>query len=149
VPPLRERREAIPALAREFLRRAAVRFDKDLVGIAPDAMRVLIDYSWPGNVRELEHAVERAAILAPGPRITAAVLPPELRPGADAAPAAPGLDVRAHERALIEKALAQYGNRRRAAEALHMSPVTLWRRMKRYGIGAQPAPSTGTPSRRP
>jgi DNA-binding NtrC family response regulator len=149
VPPLRERREAIPALAREFLRRAAVRFDRDLVGIAPDAMRVLIDYGWPGNVRELEHAMERAAILASGPRITAAVLPPELGPGADAAPAAPGFDVHAHERALIEKALAQYGNRRRAAEALHMSPVTLWRRMKRYGIEVLPAASTGTPSRRP
>ena len=64
VPPLRERRQAVPALAQEFLRRAAVRFEKDLQGISPDAMRMLVDYDWPGNVRELQHAVERAAILS-------------------------------------------------------------------------------------
>jgi transcriptional regulator with PAS, ATPase and Fis domain len=135
VPPLRERREAIPALAQAFLRRAAARFERDLVGIAPDAMRVLIDYDWPGNVRELEHAVERAAIMASGPRITSAELPPELHPPRGSAPGASDLDVRAHERSLVERALAQYGgNRRRAAAALHISTVTLWRRMKQYGV---------------
>jgi DNA-binding NtrC family response regulator len=137
VPPLRERREAIPALAQEFLRRAAARFERDLVGIAPDAMRVLIDYDWPGNVRELAHAVERAAILATGPRVTSVDLPPELHSAGGSESAASGLDVRVHERALIERALAHYGgNRRRAAEALHISTVTLWRRMKQYGVRA-------------
>ena len=141
VPPLRERREAIPALAQEFLRRAAARFERELVGIAPDAMRVLIDYDWPGNIRELEHAVERAAIMASGPRITSAELPPELHPPRGTAPAASDLDVRVHERALIERALAQHGgNRRRAAEALHISTVTLWRRMKQYGVRVPPRP---------
>ena len=140
VPPLRERREAIPALAKEFLQRAAVRFNKDLQGIAPDAMRVLLDYDWPGNVRELEHAVERAAILAAGPRITALELPPELRLQDGGAPVDSGFDLEEHERVLIEKALEQFGgNRRRAAEALNISTVTLWRRIKQYGVRVPPA----------
>jgi transcriptional regulator with PAS, ATPase and Fis domain len=138
VPPLRERREAIPAIAQEFLHRAAARFNKDLQGIAPDAMRVLLDYEWPGNVRELQHAIERAAILAAGPRITARELPPELclRDGGVSIEA--GFDLEEHERVLIEKALAQFGgNRRRAAEALNISTVTLWRRIRQYGVRVQ------------
>jgi DNA-binding NtrC family response regulator len=135
VPPLRERREAIPVLAQEFLQRAAARFNKELSGITPDAMRVLLDYHWPGNVRELQHAVERAVILAAGPRITARELPPELCLQDGGAPVESGFDLEEHERALIEKALAQFGgNRRRAAEALHISTVTLWRRIKQYGV---------------
>jgi DNA-binding NtrC family response regulator len=136
VPPLRERREAIPALAQEFLQRAAARFKKELPGIAPDAMRVLLDYDWPGNVRELQHAVERAAILAAGPRITARELPPELRLQDGGVPLGSRFDLEEHERALIEQALARFGgNRRRAAEALNISTVTLWRRIKEYGVG--------------
>jgi transcriptional regulator with PAS, ATPase and Fis domain len=135
VPPLRERREAIPALAQEFLLRAAERFGKELQGIGPDAMAVLRDYDWPGNVRELQHAVERAAILASGPRITSRELPPELRLPDGGAPVGSGFDLEEQERALIEKALAQFGgNRRRAAEALNISTVTLWRRIKQYGV---------------
>jgi DNA-binding NtrC family response regulator len=139
VPPLRERREAIPALAQEFLQRAAARFGRDLQGIAPDAMRVLVDYDWPGNVRELQHAVERAAILAAGPRITAAELPPELTLLDGGSPLGAGFDLDAHERALIEKALVRFGgNRKRAAEALNISTVTLWRRIRQYGVRVPP-----------
>jgi DNA-binding NtrC family response regulator len=139
VPPLRERREAVSALAQEFLQRAAARFGKDLQGIAPDAMRVLLDYDWPGNVRELQHAVERAAILAVGPRITARELPPELTLPDGGLPVGSGFDLEAHERALIEKALAQFGgSRKRAAEALNISTVTLWRRIKQYGVRVPP-----------
>jgi DNA-binding NtrC family response regulator len=135
VPPLRERREAIPALAQEFLGQAAVRFNKDVHTIAPDAMSVLLDYPWPGNVRELQHAIDRAAILATGPRITTHELPPDLRLQDGGAPAGPTFDLQQHERDLIERALAQFGgNRRRAAEALNISTVTLWRRIKQYGV---------------
>jgi DNA-binding NtrC family response regulator len=144
VPPLRERREAIPVLAQEFLQRAASHFNKDLQGIAPDAMRVLLDYDWPGNVRELQHAVERAAILATGPRITSRELPPELYLPDGGTPAGSGFDLEEHERALIEKALAQFGgSRRRAAEALNISTVTLWRRIKQYGVRVPPRAREG------
>jgi DNA-binding NtrC family response regulator len=144
VPPLRERREAIPALAQDCLQRAAARFNKDLQGIAPDAMRVLMDYDWPGNVRELQHAVERAAILAAGPHITARELPPELCLQDGGAALDAGFDLAAHERALIEKALLEYGgNRRRAAEALHISTVTLWRRIRQYGVRVPPSRGAG------
>jgi DNA-binding NtrC family response regulator len=140
VPPLRERREAVSALAQEFLQRAAARCGKELQGIAPDAMRVLLDYDWPGNVRELQHAVERAAILAVGPRITARELPPELTLPDGGLPMGSGFDLEAHERALIEKALAQFGgSRKRAAEALNISTVTLWRRIRQYGVRVPPA----------
>jgi DNA-binding NtrC family response regulator len=135
VPPLRERREAIPALAQEFLRRAAERFNKDVHTIAPDAMSVLLDHPWPGNVRELQHAIDRAAILATGPRITKQGLPPDLRLPDGGAPGGSAFDLQQQERELIERALAQFGgNRRRAAEALSISTVTLWRRIKQYGV---------------
>jgi len=102
-------------------------------------MRVLLDYDWPGNVRELQHAVERAAILATGPRITSRELPPELCLPDGGTPAGSGFDLEEHERALIEKALAQFGgSRRRAAEALNISTVTLWRRIKQYGVRVPP-----------
>jgi DNA-binding NtrC family response regulator len=98
-------------------------------------MRVLLDYPWPGNVRELEHAIDRAVILAVGPRITARELPPDLRLQDGGAPVGPTFDLAQHERGLIERALAQFGgNRRRAAEALNISTVTLWRRIKQYGV---------------
>ncbi len=137
VPPLRERREAIPALAAEFVRRAAARFERPVEGIAPDAMTVLLDYPWPGNVRELQHALERAVILATGPRITTRELPPDLRlpDGGQPLPETATFDLHAREREVIERALARFnGNRRRTAEALGISTVTLWRRIRQYGV---------------
>jgi DNA-binding NtrC family response regulator/predicted hydrocarbon binding protein len=134
VPPLRERRESIPPLAHEFLRRAAAQFNKDVRVIAPEAMTRLVGYRWPGNVRELEHAIERAVILAPDAVISVQELPPEVlepdQPRLDES-----LDLELHERTLIRRALVRFhGNRRRAAEALRISTVTLWRKMTRYNL---------------
>jgi len=135
VPPLRDRREDIPPLAHQFMVRAAARMKKDVSAISRDAMAALMNYDWPGNVRELEHAVERAVILANTPSLRLRDLPPELsqkprpRPGGDA------LDLQAQERASIERALERFGgNRRKAASALKISTVTLWRKIKQYGI---------------
>jgi DNA-binding NtrC family response regulator len=136
VPPLRERREDIPALVHEFLKRASHRVDKDVTGVSPEAMTALMDYAWPGNVRELEHAIERAVILADGPRIRRRELPPEVIQKASAVPAGEALNLQAQERELIRRALEQFaGNRKRAAKALDISTVTLWRKMKEYGLG--------------
>jgi DNA-binding NtrC family response regulator len=142
VPPLRDRREDIPHLVHHVLVRAAARMKKDVSTMSAEAMTALMNYPWPGNVRELEHAVERAVILANGPSIRVRDLPPEItqrtrRPITDDM-----LDLQEQERVTIERALEKFeGNRRQAARALKISPVTLWRKMKRYGLSA------GTPGR--
>jgi DNA-binding NtrC family response regulator len=137
VPPLRDRREDIPPMVRDFVRRAAARMKKDVKNVSADAMTALMNYGWPGNVRELEHAIERAVILAQGTTIRVRELPPEVtqKPGLRAGDAS--LDLREQEKVMIERALKRFrGNRRQAAEALRISPVTLWRKMKQYGLGA-------------
>jgi DNA-binding NtrC family response regulator len=136
VPPLRERQEAIAPLAQEFVRRAATRLKRDVRGIAPEAMSRLLSYDWPGNVRELEHAMERAVILASGKRIVPQDLPPEVR-SRSRQRASQTFDLEQQERTLIQQALERFrGNRRQAAEALRISPVTLWRKIKRYKLDA-------------
>jgi transcriptional regulator with PAS, ATPase and Fis domain len=137
VPPLRERREDIPALVHEFVRRSAARLKKEIKTVSADAMTALIDYEWPGNVRELEHAIERAAILAHGSTITRKELPPEVSQRKKSAPSGDPLNLRSQERELIRRALERFkGNRKRAAAALNISTVTLWRKMKEYDLTA-------------
>ena len=137
VPALRERREDIPPLAHGFLVRAAARMKKDVRAVSADAMSAMMSYRWPGNVRELEHAIERAVILANTASIRVRDLPPELTERSVARPGDDTLDLHEQERASIERALTQFGgNRRKAAEALNISTVTLWRKMKRYGLAA-------------
>jgi DNA-binding NtrC family response regulator len=135
VPPLRDRREDIPPLVHDFVRRAAARVKKDVENVSAEAMTALMNYRWPGNVRELEHAIERAVIVARGGSIRVRELPPEVwQPGRQRT-ADDSLDLQALERATIERALDRFrGNRREAAEALHISTVTLWRKMKQYGL---------------
>jgi len=137
VPPLRDRREDIPPLVHNFLVRATGRMKKDVRSVSADTMSALMNYRWPGNVRELEHAVERAVILANGPTIRLRDLPPEITQKPRARAGDDTLDLQAQERASIERALERFGgNRKKAAEALNISTVTLWRRMKQYGLGS-------------
>ncbi|MGD9903642.1 MAG: sigma 54-interacting transcriptional regulator [Vicinamibacterales bacterium] len=137
VPPLRDRREDVPALTQAFVARTAARLKKRAPAITADAMTALMDYPWPGNVRELQHAVERAVILA-GRRLRRQDLPPEVAGSAAAVAAGDSLNLHALERAAIERALARFGgNRRQAAAALHISTPTLWRRMRHYGLVAE------------
>ena len=137
VPPLRDRREDIPPLVHNFLVRAASQMKKDVSAVSADAMSALMNYRWPGNVRELEHAVERAVILANTPSIRVRDLPPEITQKARHRPGDDTLDLQEQERASIERALERFGgNRRKAAEALKISTVTLWRKMKQYGLSS-------------
>ena len=139
VPPLRERREDIPPLVHDFLGRAAARIKKEVATVSADAMTVLMHYGWPGNVRELEHAIERAVIVARGTSVKVRELPPEVSqktPNSLVRPADVSLDLHAQERAMIALALERFrGNRRQAADALKISTVTLWRKMKQNGLG--------------
>jgi DNA-binding NtrC family response regulator len=137
VPPLRDRREDIPLLVHEFLRRSAARVKKDVKTVSADVMTALMRYEWPGNVRELEHAIERAVILAHGTTIGVRELPPEVRQPARNRLRTDNLDLQEQERVMIERALERFrGNRRQAAQALKISTVTLWRKMKQYGLDA-------------
>jgi DNA-binding NtrC family response regulator len=137
VPPLRDRREDIPPLVHDFIRRAATRVKKDVENVSADAMTALMNYRWPGNVRELEHAIERAVIVARGTSIRLRELPPEVSQKSSQPASGDSLDLPALERAAIERALERFrGNRREAAEALKISTVTLWRKMKQYGLVA-------------
>jgi two-component system response regulator PilR (NtrC family) len=78
VPPLRERRDDIPLLARSFLERFRKSMDKTVEGIDPEAMRLMETYDWPGNVRELENTLERCVALETGPRISVTALPDKI-----------------------------------------------------------------------
>ena len=79
LPPLRQRREDIPALSAAFLRKACAVAGRDVPEVSQEAMRLLMEYPWPGNVRELENAIEHATIRTNQPMILPADLPPELR----------------------------------------------------------------------
>ncbi|CAM3909650.1 AAA domain-containing protein [Corallococcus sp. ZKHCc1 1396] len=141
IPPLRERPEDIPELARAFVEQFNRTLKRSATGVAPDADEVMHGYGWPGNVRELRNVVERAVLLSrPGEMLTRRLLPPALInsavPRAD--PAGDGsLRARLHqvERELIREALERHGGvLRRAAVALGMDPVTLGRRARRHGL---------------
>jgi transcriptional regulator with PAS, ATPase and Fis domain len=130
VPPLRERREEVPVMVMTILRTTAARLRKRVTRVSPEAMRRLSAYAWPGNVRELEHVIERAVIIAADSTLRARDLPPHIRRLPE--PQSGGdLNLRAHECRLIREAMARFnGQRRRAAEALGISPVSLWRKLK-------------------
>jgi two-component system response regulator AtoC len=146
LPPLRERPEDIPALARHFLARCApARAGAPLAGLAEDALEALRAYRWPGNVRELEHAMERATVLAEGPEVHEADLPDRVRDRVAPAPAVAlpegSLSIkratRQVEEELIRRALARTGgNRTRAAELLELSYRALLYKIKEFGIDA-------------
>ncbi|HKU12975.1 MAG TPA: sigma-54 dependent transcriptional regulator [Steroidobacteraceae bacterium] len=133
LPPLRERREDIPALLEHFLAAYSRKYNVPRRRLSPQALAALEDYGWPGNVRELRHAVERATILAAGEK-----LGPEDFPFLGALPAPPpggefALD--SLERSAIERALAHYrGNISQAAAALGLTRPALYRRMAKHGL---------------
>ncbi|MEP6859155.1 MAG: sigma-54 dependent transcriptional regulator [Deltaproteobacteria bacterium] len=137
VPPLRDRREDIPALALHFLARARARNAGCTVRTLSDELiAALAAYAWPGNVRELEHAIERLAILVRGPAATLGdlrAMSPEIVDGAvRLVTASDGLvTLREIEDAYIDRVLAHCGeNKVKAAEILGIDPSTLYRRVR-------------------
>ena len=131
LPPLRERREDIPALARELLKRIGRDLGRPDLRLDPEAERAAVSASWPGNVRELANALERGAILAGGP-----VLGPSHLSLSTPARSAEGGTLADLEREAIARALTEVeGNRRRAAERLGIGLRTLYEKLKRYDLG--------------
>ena len=133
LPPLRDRREDIPALATHFLRQHANRYRKNINGFEPSAMQALLDHPWPGNIRELDHAVERGVLMALGSLIRLGEL--GLRIDRDATSRIEDMSLEEVEGFLIKKAMARFdGNVSQAAKALGLSRSALYRRLQRYGL---------------
>jgi DNA-binding NtrC family response regulator len=130
LPPLRDRRDDIPTLARHFLTAHAQRYRKDLTGFDPSAMQALTGHAWPGNVRELDHAIERAILMARGNVIHMADL--GLRAAAGETTRLEDMSLEDIEALFIHKAMARYGNVSHAARALGLSRSALYRRLERY-----------------
>jgi two-component system nitrogen regulation response regulator NtrX len=141
VPPLRERKEDIPALANYFLEEFARGYGRKPKELTPQAMQLLQEHHWPGNVRELKNLIERIVILSPQTRIDARHIP--LQPAKKASGDKPGerygslQDVReAAEREYIQKKLEEAGgNVSRTAELLGLERSNLYRKMRALGIG--------------
>ncbi|NOY24820.1 MAG: sigma-54-dependent Fis family transcriptional regulator, partial [Oligoflexia bacterium] len=132
LPPLADRRDDIPLLARHFIARHAERNRRAIAGLSDDALDALLAWSWPGNVRELENALERAVVLARRDLIGIADLPRELRQ-VKASPLvlsfAPGTPLKDVERTMIEATLAQCdGDKALAASLLGITARTIYRR---------------------
>lgn len=148
VPPLRDRADDIPLLARRFAARHAAKMGLASLEIAPEAEQMLQRFRWPGNVRELENVIERAVALCKGSRIELDDLPAHIRDYC-AAPSvhlmklpSGGLDLEAHvaeiEMSLIKQALevSRY-SQKRAAELLGLSSRSLRYRLQKYGLESQ------------
>ncbi|MGD8276690.1 MAG: sigma-54 dependent transcriptional regulator [Gemmatimonadota bacterium] len=142
MPPLRERKSDIPALAKTFLGTFNREFGKRIREIAPEAMDILTRHPWPGNVRELRNVMERAVLLADGPVITPDMLPASIRGGAAPAPAgaaamfgSDGLDLEQLERNLLVEALRRAeGNRTQAGRLLGLSRHQIRNRLQKFGL---------------
>jgi DNA-binding NtrC family response regulator len=136
LPPLRERREDIPALVNHFIRRFNKRFRRDVRGVTQDAIAALSAYDFPGNVRELENLIERAFAMGTRESLTLADLPslsarPSIAPSIETKVVPTLAEV---EKELILRALAVHNNdKEEAARALGISRRTIYRRLKEYG----------------
>ncbi len=139
IPPLREHKEDIPALAGFFLERFARESGKPVRGITPAAMRLLMDFHWPGNVRELENILERGVALSSEPMLEASDIHLDIRVAnhpAGSAPAIPeGMTLDKWEQEIIREALRRAnGNKSQAARALGLSRNALRYRLSQMGV---------------
>ena len=142
LPPLREREEDIPLLARLFIERFNKQFGTGIQGISPAAMSALLRHAWPGNVRELENVIQRAVVLAEESELLPDHLPESLGAAAASLELAPIVkgdslkDARRElERVMIARALEKTGgNRTRACRILEISHPSLLSKMKQYNL---------------
>lgn len=136
LPPLRERKEDLPALVDHFLKLSCEKNNRYVEGFEPQALQVLLAHDWPGNVRELENMVDRLVILTAGPRITAQEVSFQLH-HSQAAPAP--VDYRSamseYEREfLVQNLTAHNWNIGNTATALGIDRTNLFKKMKKHGI---------------
>ena len=145
LPPLRERRADIPALAMHFLKQHAEKNGGRVTRFSDAALELVASYEWPGNVRQLENAIERAVVFAPGECVEASHLPPELHvaPRGERFPPVPGANMLELERYAILKTMeAVGGSTRKASQLLGLSVRKIQYRLREYGAAplSQSAP---------
>lgn len=151
LPPLRERTQDIAPLARAVAAHYNAKFHKSLFDISAEALTALELFNWPGNIRQLENVVQQAVLVSAGPILQASHLPPAVRTYATQMLAQASTPPRSEslastraelERTTIQRALVNNGNSKtHAANALGISRVTLYKKMKKYGLMKERVPS--------
>lgn len=138
IPPLRERTEDIPLLIEHFIEVYGQKFSKTVTRVSQDAMDLLVDYTWPGNVRQLEHAIEHAFIHCTGRIIQTRHLPEEIKVESkvlvDKILKKENPMEEIEKEVILETLKRKKWNRKKTAEALKISSITLWRKMRKYNI---------------
>jgi DNA-binding NtrC family response regulator len=138
LPPLRQRKDDVPALANYFLHRFTAETKKNFTAIATEAAEKLLSYSWPGNVRELANVIERAVVLGEGPQLTMHHLPARVigaQPPGGTAEVSYHDAINGYRRELVVRALAaNQGNRANAAKALGMHRTHFMKLLKALQI---------------
>jgi DNA-binding NtrC family response regulator len=142
LPTLRDRQEDIPLIARHFLKKYAIEFDKQLTGFTSEALQTLMLYDWPGNVRELEHVVERAVLFSKHTVIREIdiCLPDKKSTSCKMSfKEAKASVVKEFEKSYIEKLLLSYqGNITRAAQAAKKNRRAFWELIRKHHIDVRP-----------
>ncbi|MBD3385942.1 response regulator [candidate division KSB1 bacterium] len=139
LPPLRERKEDIPALIAHFIRKYNLQENKKIEGVSADGLELMMAYNWPGNVRELENAIERAVVLSNGPEIVANDLPAAVRALGEkriyeSDKTLAGWIEKLEEQALRQALLECEGNISKTAKKLGIGRATIYRKAKKYGL---------------
>lgn len=135
VPPLRQRREAIPILAERFLSDVAKRTGLPAKRLTPEAMQQLSRYNWPGNIRELRNCMESLALMVPKPVLDVDDLPPSIRGAASTEIRLQvGMRMEDVEREVIRRNLESYATIKDAARALGIGLRTMHEKIRKYGL---------------
>ena len=135
IPSLAARKEDIPLLVQHFIKKYNILKSRNIEGVTDEVMNILMDYAFPGNVRELENIIEHAFVLCREAYITRSHLPQQFRHTAEAPGESLSLDEM--EKYYITRALERNaGSRANTARDLGIDASTLWRKMKKYGIGS-------------
>lgn len=140
LPPLRERLEDIPLLARYFLEKYSREMNKETPDLLPDAIQILMAHGWPGNVRELEHAIERATVLGDGPIIRGAdlVLASSSVTGSRSLQEAKAAQIARFEKGYIQALLrACHGNISEAARVAQKNRRAFWQLIQKHKIDVE------------
>jgi len=135
LPPLREHKEDIPLLVDHFLDRFSASFGREISGVSPEVLQLLVSHDYPGNIRELESTLEHACVMCTGGTVQVAHLPDSWQERMGTSPAGLAAEISDHEARLIRDALERHDwHRAAAARALGIHKATLFKKIRKLGI---------------